>query len=132
MMVNTAVGFENFLREYSSNHKTLAEDSDDEAEGEIPEDDEEYEVDFIVSKQVIDGITKYLIRWKGCGEEDDEWQSADKLVNSADLSRTLRLVSQGRVPLLYGRRRQQGGVFRSCINSCMSLASWCVFKAAKG
>jgi len=85
MMVNTAVGFETFLREYNSNDNSLAEDSDDEAEGEIPEDDDEYEVELIVGKQTIDGVIMYLIRWKGCGEEDDEWQSADQLQHSPDL-----------------------------------------------
>ena len=35
---------------------------------------EEYEVEKILNSQIFHGKVEYLVRWKGYGVEEDEWQ----------------------------------------------------------
>ena len=38
------------------------------------EEEEEFETERIVSKKPHRGNQLYLVRWKGCGQEDDSWE----------------------------------------------------------
>ena len=38
------------------------------------EEEEEYEADRIIAKKIRRGNPMYLVRWKGCGEEEDSWE----------------------------------------------------------
>jgi RNase H-like domain found in reverse transcriptase/Reverse transcriptase (RNA-dependent DNA polymerase)/Integrase zinc binding domain/Chromo (CHRromatin Organisation MOdifier) domain len=40
---------------------------------------EEYEVDRLINKRKVEGVTEYLVRWKGFTEEDDSWEPTKNL-----------------------------------------------------
>jgi len=52
----------------------------------VDEEEPEYEVERIVDKRVVDGVTEYLVKWKGWeNEEDQTWEPEENLVGSEKL-----------------------------------------------
>ena len=57
----------------------------------IVDNHEEYEIERLVKKRLRRygraklATTQYLVRWKGCGPQDDEWISEPQLANAPDL-----------------------------------------------
>jgi len=52
----------------------------------VNEEDSEYEVERIVDKRVVEGITEYLVKWKGWESEDDRtWEPEENLEGSENL-----------------------------------------------
>merc|ERR1712013_598184 len=53
---------------------------------EVDEEESEYEVERIVGKRVVDGVTEYFVKWKGWeNEEDQTWEPKENLVGSEKL-----------------------------------------------
>merc|ERR1712179_421541 len=52
----------------------------------VDEEETEYEVESIVDNRVVDGVTEYLVKWKGWeNEEDQTWEPEENLVGSEKL-----------------------------------------------
>ena len=51
----------------------------------IIEGEEEFEVEKILNKQVVQGKEKFLVRWKGYTAEEDMWESRENLGNAKEL-----------------------------------------------
>lgn len=52
------------------------------AEGNIVEEDY-WEVEEILDQCFCNGRTQFLVRWKGCSSNDDTWEPAEHLCDSA-------------------------------------------------
>jgi len=51
----------------------------------IIEGKEEFEVEKILNKQVVQGKEKFLVQWKGYTAEGDTWESRENLENAKEL-----------------------------------------------
>jgi len=51
----------------------------------IIEGEEEFEVEKILNKQVVQGKEKFLVWWKGYTAEGDTWESRENLENAKEL-----------------------------------------------
>ena len=57
----------------------------------IVDNHEEYEIDRLIRKRqrrygrAKNATTEYLVRWKGCGPQDDRWMSKEQLRNAPEL-----------------------------------------------
>merc|ERR1719369_101543 len=52
----------------------------------VDEEETEYEVESIVDKRVVDGVTEFLVKWKGWeSEEDRTWEPEENLKGSEKL-----------------------------------------------
>ena len=41
--------------------------------------EDEYEVEFIAEKRVLNGKVEYLIKWKGFGHDQNSWEPVENL-----------------------------------------------------
>jgi len=51
----------------------------------IIEGEEEFEVEKIINKRIVQGKEKFLVRWKGYTAEADTWESRENLENAREL-----------------------------------------------
>ena len=51
----------------------------------IIEGEEEFEVEKILNKQVVQGKEKFLVQWKGYTAEEDTWENRENLGNAKEL-----------------------------------------------
>ena len=51
----------------------------------IIEGEEEFEVEKILNKRMVQGKEKFLVRWKGYMTEEDTWESRENLENTEEL-----------------------------------------------
>jgi len=51
----------------------------------IIEGEEEFEVEKILNKRIVQGKEKFLVRWKGYTAEEDMWKSRENLGNVKEL-----------------------------------------------
>jgi len=51
----------------------------------IIEGEEEFEVEKILNKRVVQGKEKFLVRWKGYTAEEDTWKNRENLGNTKEL-----------------------------------------------
>jgi len=51
----------------------------------IIEGEEEFEVEKIINKRIVQGKEKFLVRWKGYTAEADTWESRENLENTREL-----------------------------------------------
>ena len=60
------------------------------------EEEEEYKADRIIAKKIRPGKPTYLVRWKGCGEEEDSWEPLAHLTGCQELVDTLEASERDR------------------------------------
>lgn len=68
------------------------------------ESQQSYEVESIVDEEVVDGLRRYKIRWKGWDEQHDEWKEASQLSNAQGLIAKYKRKGRGGKSL----RRRKG------------------------
>ena len=66
-----------------------------------------FEVEDILDSKKINGVTKYLIAWKGYGPEDNTWEPAENLKECAELLQKFKNTRKNPKP------RSRGGTVRN-------------------
>ena len=51
----------------------------------IIEEEEEFEVEKILNKRIVQGKEKFLVQWKGYTAEEDTWESRENLENAKEM-----------------------------------------------
>ena len=71
-------------KEEKNKQELVSLEKSEEVDGD--EEEPEYEVERIVDKRVVDGVTEYLVKWKGWeSEEDRTWEPEENLRGSEKL-----------------------------------------------